>query len=53
MENDSIVMNACAIVENIAFEVISNMESKKILASDFDNPSYKASFVVRGREFYV
>jgi len=46
-------MNACAIVEGIAFEVASNLGNSIILASDLYNPAYKASFVVRGRDIVL
>ncbi|MCL1877548.1 MAG: hypothetical protein FWF80_01690 [Defluviitaleaceae bacterium] len=50
---DQISLNAHTIVEGIAFEVINDKNTNKILASDLLNPSYKASFVVRGGDLIL
>jgi len=53
VEINQIIMNANVIIEGIAFEVINENGIKKILASDLYNPSYRASFVVRGQELIL
>jgi len=53
LDINPVAMNACTIVEGIAFEVIDDIKTKKILASDLHNPSYKASFIVRGRDLVL
>jgi len=48
-----IAMNAHSIVEGIAFEVVNDAGTKKILVHDLNNPNYKASLVVRGEELVL
>jgi len=51
---NKIAMNAHAIIDGIAFEIVNDMVGAiKILASDLYNPTYKASFVVRGDELVL
>ncbi|MCL2578095.1 MAG: hypothetical protein FWE27_08620 [Defluviitaleaceae bacterium] len=53
-EVNPIHLNACLIVAGIAFEISKKSNAKKIiLAVDLDNPSYKASFIVHGRELIL
>ena len=48
-----ILLDACAIVDGIAFEAVKINSQKRLLATDLTHPKYKASFVVRGREFVL
>jgi len=48
-----IEMNACTVVEGIAFEVANKIGTKTILAHDLYNTSNKASFTVRGHELVL
>lgn len=48
-----ILLNACLIVDGIAFEAKTMESQKRLLATDLTCPNYKASFVVRGREFVL
>ena len=45
-----ILLDACVIVDGIAFEAVNIDNQKKLLATDLTHPTYKASFVVRGNE---
>ncbi|MCL2378590.1 MAG: hypothetical protein FWC77_05635 [Defluviitaleaceae bacterium] len=53
VDTHQIMMNAHTIVEGIAFEIVGDTGTRKVLASDLHNPSYKASFVVRGQELVL
>ena len=46
---DAILLNACLIIEGIAFEVEKTEGINKLLATDLENSGYKASFVLRGQ----
>jgi len=53
MDNAEIIMNAQVIIEGIAFEVVEESGMKKILASDLQNPDYRASFVIHGNDLVM
>jgi hypothetical protein len=45
---NDIQLTACLIIEGIAFEAVKDTGVKRVIATDLNNPSHKASFVVRG-----
>jgi len=52
-EIKKIQLNACLIVEGIAFEIITSDGQIKLIATDLDNPNYKASFVLWEHELIL
>ena len=48
-----VLLNSCAIVDGIAFEVVKADNQNRLLATDLTCPEHKASFVVRGRELIL
>ena len=48
-----ILMNACVIVDGIAFEATKIEGQRRLLATDLTRINYKASFILRGREFVL
>jgi len=47
------LINACLVIEGIAFEVVKNSDEKRIFVTDINNPCHRASFVVRGRDLVL
>ena len=50
-EINPILLNACLIIEGIAFEISS--DKRKILVTDLNNPNHKASFVFRENDLIL
>ena len=48
-----ILLNACIIVDGIAFEAVRIENRAKLLATDLTHPNHKASFVVRGKQLVL
>ena len=53
VEIEPLLLSACVIIDGIAFEVVNDMETKKLFATDLLDLSNKASFVIRGQELVL
>ena len=53
MDIEKIVSNACVIVDSIAFEVAADESTKRITATDLNNPAARASFIKRGENLVL
>jgi len=50
---NDIQIDACLIIDGIAFEAIKDKGINRVIATDLSNPSNKASFVIRGQDLIL
>ena len=53
MNVDELQKNACVIVDNLAFEVVTYNEQPRLLVTDISKPDFKAMLYVRDNALYM